>query len=224
MCASLVMIVLITDAAVFSRTPPVFQLLGVFYAGLMLGFAFVKIAVGRQGAWLLFAGIFIQILAGMNDIFYTNNVMDSINMLHIGALAFVAVQFFVADTQPRDLQLGAAISVAPVADPDADNPYLTLDQPERIVRVMQDTLSLWEQHGDGGKLELAERSQQWRITNDNGTLKTRTLDKYLRPETLPSRPRLANVQRTVQFVLQHAELSEDDQRRLRQALSSLQAG
>lgn len=223
MCASLIMIVLITDAAVFSRTPPVFQLVGVFYAALVLGFSFVKIAAGRPGAWLLFAGIFLQILAAMNDIFYTNNVMDSINMLHVGALAFIAVQFLVADSAPRDLQLGAAISVAPVDDPQAGNPYLKLDERSRIVRVMQDTLACWEQHGSGGKLELAELSQQWRITNDNGTLKTRTLDKYLRTDTLPSRPRLANVQRTVQFVLQEARLPDDSERQLRHALESLQS-
>ena len=223
MCASLILIVLITDAAVFSRTPPVFQLLGVFYAGLMLGFTFVKIAVGRSGAWLLFAGVFIQVLAGMNDIFYTNNVMDSINMLHVGALVFSVTQFFVADTQPRELQLGNAISLATVADPDSQNPYQGLDEKERIARIMQDTLALWDEYGEGGKLELAERSQQWRITNDNGTLKTRTLDKYLRAETLPSRPRLANVQRTVQFVLQWANLTDDDRQRLRQALASLQS-
>ena len=221
MCGTLILVALITDAAVFSRTPPVFQLLGLFYAVLLLGFSFAKIAAGRPGAWLLFAGIFLQLLAGLNDIFYTNNVMDSINMLHIGALVFVASQFLVPAREETDEPLPAAISVSPLTAEAPANPYLAMAQRECIVAVMSDALALWDTHGEGGKLALAEQSRQWRVTNDNGTLKTRTLDKYLRQDTLPGRPRMANVEKTVAFVLASVTLPEQDAARLQQALEAV---
>ncbi|CAK9049889.1 7TMR-DISM_7TM domain-containing protein, partial [Durusdinium trenchii] len=196
------------------------MLLGLFYAVLLLGFSFAKIAAGRPGAWLLFAGIFLQLLAGLNDIFYTNNVMDSINMLHIGALVFVASQFLVPAREETDEPLPAAISVSPLTAEAPANPYLAMAQRECIVAVMSDALALWDTHGEGGKLALAEQSRQWRVTNDNGTLKTRTLDKYLRQDTLPGRPRMANVEKTVAFVLASVTLPEQDAARLQQALEA----
>ena len=224
-CGTLILVVLSTDAAVFSRTPPVFQLLGVLYALLMLGFSFTQIASRRRGAWLLFAGIFLHLLAGLNDIFYTNNVMDSINMLHIGALLFIASQLWLPDSADPEPAPAPAISVAPVVEDatQTDNPYSALSNGECIVRAMQDALAAWERYGEGGKLALAEQSGQWRITNDNGTLKTRTLDKYLRIDTLPARPRSGNVIRTLRFVLETlADLPAQEQLRLRRVIQALE--
>ena len=220
-CGTLILVVLITDAAVFSRTPPVFQLLGLFYAVLMLGFCFAKLASQQPRAWLLFAGVFLQLLAGLNDIFYTNNVMDSINMLHIGALVFVASQFLVPARTDTDTPVAAAISVSPLTPDTPENPYLALPMRDSIVAVMSDALAAWESHGEGGKLSLAEQSRQWRVTNDNGTLKTRTLDKYLRTDTLPGRPRMTNVEKTVAFVLANVALPDNEVHQLTLALEAI---
>ena len=74
-----------------------------------------------------------------------------------------------------------------------------------VLEVMTASLSLWAELTGKGRIELAERSGIWRVTLDKSSLQTRTLDKYLLMETLPSKPRWRDVVRTAEFVLSEAE-------------------
>ena len=75
-----------------------------------------------------------------------------------------------------------------------------------LVALMRACLDAWERSTRTTPLELAERSGIWRITIDDGRLRTRTLNRYLDVETLPARPRWREVLRTAYFVLSECAL------------------
>jgi PAS domain S-box-containing protein len=76
-------------------------------------------------------------------------------------------------------------------------------QAEQLADIMKQALKIWFLETKKSKVELAEESQLWRVTLDNGSAKTRTLDKYLNAETIPSNPRWRNVFDTALFVIEH---------------------
>nr|WP_086940082.1 response regulator [Thaumasiovibrio occultus] len=76
---------------------------------------------------------------------------------------------------------------------------------ELTVEVMTHTLVFWEKQTGRTKFALAEESGLWRVYLDRSTLQTRTLDKYLHPDTLPKSPRWRNVMSTIDFVLERCQ-------------------
>lgn len=73
----------------------------------------------------------------------------------------------------------------------------------QIVETMATALSCWEISTGKTRIELSEDSGIWKAYLDGGTWKTRTLDKYLNLNTLPTKPRWREVLRTAHFVLSH---------------------
>lgn len=71
---------------------------------------------------------------------------------------------------------------------------------QTIVEMMNCALNCWCESAGKNKIDLAEESGIWRAYLDNGTYKTRTLDKYLDVGKLPKRPRINEVLQTVEFV------------------------
>jgi signal transduction histidine kinase/DNA-binding response OmpR family regulator len=95
-------------------------------------------------------------------------------------------------------------------------PMLSIDQEsddpkELIVNVLRTALISWERYTHKTKANLAEESHCWRVYIDGATAKTRTLDKYLSVKTLPAKPRWRSVIKTANYVLDHCEMSEEDQ-------------
>ncbi|WP_303289859.1 7TM diverse intracellular signaling domain-containing protein [Marinobacter sp. SS5-14b] len=218
----LMLIVLLTDAAVFSHTLLVFHLFGMVYMFLALGLALDRVMEKKRGGKQFLGGALLLILASLNDIFYANTLIESTDMLHIGALGFILFQLAL----PRDLS--SQQPIVRIDRPRATgvgkgfcNPYLELEQADLIASALRDALIIWETRTGKDKVELAEASGQWRITNDCGSLKTRTLDKYLRAATVPARPRIANVLRTLQFVMTLPELSGDEQQLLEAGIETI---
>ncbi|TVO38830.1 response regulator [Vibrio algivorus] len=82
---------------------------------------------------------------------------------------------------------------------------------EILVETMNCALDYWESDSGQTKFNLAEQSGLWRVYLDRSTLQTRTLDKYLRIETLPKTPRWRTVLNTIDYILQHTS-SETPQR------------
>lgn len=80
-----------------------------------------------------------------------------------------------------------------------------------LVETMNTALDYWESDTGKTKFTLAEQSGLWRVYLDRSTLQTRTLDKYLRIETLPKTPRWRTVLNTIDYILQHTS-SETPQR------------
>ena len=80
---------------------------------------------------------------------------------------------------------------------------LTISQEVKvqITQLMNDTIDCWYSFSGGNKANLAERSGVWKINIDGTSLRTRTLDRYLKAETLPNRPKVKKVLDTANFVI-----------------------
>jgi hypothetical protein len=72
---------------------------------------------------------------------------------------------------------------------------------QQLVTLMRSALHTWEVTTQKTKIELAEESNIWAVSIDDGRLRTRTFDRYLRIEQLPKIPRWREVVRTAYFVL-----------------------
>ena len=70
------------------------------------------------------------------------------------------------------------------------------------------SVECWEISTNSTRLELAEQSGIWRVSIDDGRLRTRSLDRYLSLKSLPKKPRWREVLRTAHFVLAECQLDE----------------
>jgi len=91
-----------------------------------------------------------------------------------------------------------------------------------IVALMQACVDAWERSTCSTRLELAEQSGIWRITIDDGRLRTRTLNRYLDLSTLPARPRWREVLRTAYFILAECKLDTTQRQRIEACIGELQ--
>ncbi|RSD31041.1 response regulator [Vibrio pectenicida] len=74
-----------------------------------------------------------------------------------------------------------------------------------LVDSMNSGLAYWERVTGQSKFDFAEQSGLWRVYLDRSTLQTRTLDKYLRLETLPKTPRWRTVLNSLEYILEHCK-------------------
>ncbi|PMH41215.1 hybrid sensor histidine kinase/response regulator [Vibrio sp. 10N.286.49.B3] len=74
---------------------------------------------------------------------------------------------------------------------------------ELLVECMSTSIAYWESVTGKSKFAFAEESGLWRVYLDRSTLQTRTLDKYLRIETLPKTPRWRTVLSSLDYISQH---------------------
>lgn len=70
-----------------------------------------------------------------------------------------------------------------------------------LVDLMSASLEIWERATGKTRVDLAESSGIWRVTIDEGRLRTRAMDRYLSLAQLPRQPRWREVLRTAYFVL-----------------------
>jgi len=71
-----------------------------------------------------------------------------------------------------------------------------------VCETMRFSLALWTESTGTTKVEMARKSGLWKVyTDKDGWDRTQTLDKYLKTETVPARPRVGQVVRTAEFVL-----------------------
>lgn len=97
------------------------------------------------------------------------------------------------------------------------------DVRQQLVTLMQLTLRTWEATTNKTKIELAEESKIWVVSVDEGRLRTRTFDRYLRLELLPRIPRWREVIRTTYFVLANPDIEQEARRLLETELSKTKA-
>ncbi len=112
-----------------------------------------------------------------------------------------------AVNEPLEESFGAAVDTRGIKGSDAAGRQL-------LVQLLRLSLNLWERYTGKGKTELAEESKCWRVYLDGGTVKTRTLDKYLSPKSLPENPRWRSVIRTANFVMAKCTMESADQKQL----------
>jgi hypothetical protein len=92
----------------------------------------------------------------------------------------------------------------------------------QIVETMATALSCWEISTGKTRVELSEDSGIWKAYLDGGTWKTRTLDKYLSLNTLPTKPRWREVLRTAHFVLSHCNGTSSISEKLKASAEDLE--
>ncbi len=80
---------------------------------------------------------------------------------------------------------------------------------QQLVTLMRSALHTWEVTTQKSKIELAEESNIWAVSIDDGRLRTRTFDRYLRLEQLPKVPRWREVVRTAYFVLSNPAIEPE---------------
>lgn len=93
---------------------------------------------------------------------------------------------------------------------------------ELIVDGMISALRYWEESTGHTKFTLAEESGLWRVYLDRSTLQTRTLDKYLRVESLPKTPRWRTVVSTLEYILTHCNEHNQEREKLIRIKDKLQ--
>lgn len=234
-CVSLMLLVMLTPAKVFSYSAPIFHLVVLLYIFLWLGVMCENIWKKEKGAILLLVGGLVFIIANINDILFTNNLISTTNLSHAGALVFVMFSYFsVKAMQEPNKILGV------------NNPESTMPKGECVTHpldvMLQDNLDgsdkgrktvcvdslkyalkTWQNLTGKDKRSLAEETTLWRITNDGGTLKTRTFDKYLKLSLIPKNPRYNAVAKTLIFIAQEEGISEQDRYWLKCVADSLQS-
>ncbi|MFH2131022.1 MAG: response regulator, partial [bacterium] len=72
---------------------------------------------------------------------------------------------------------------------------------EQLVGLMRLSLTYWEAATGKDKFDLAEQSGLWKVQIDQGSLRARTLDKYLDTRQLSKHPRWKDVIKTAHYVL-----------------------
>jgi CheY-like chemotaxis protein len=73
---------------------------------------------------------------------------------------------------------------------------------KQITQLMNTSIECWRSFSGGNRANLAESSGIWKVNVDGTSLRTRTLDRYLKVETLPTHPKLERVLATAKFVLE----------------------
>jgi len=92
------------------------------------------------------------------------------------------------------------------------------------VDIMKVALLYWELSLQKTKSELAAESEIWSYQIDEkGTLRSKTLDRYLNEKTLPQKPRTHLVIQTAQYVLDHCAADERLRPELESQLESLRS-
>ncbi|WP_154222832.1 tetratricopeptide repeat protein [Marinicella rhabdoformis] len=92
---------------------------------------------------------------------------------------------------------------------------------EQLVTAMIDAVNIWEKNTQTTQIDLAEQSKIWTVSVDNGTLRTRSLDKYLSIDKIPQNPRWRNVVKTCHFILSHDQLNSQDRGELNNHLERI---
>ncbi len=105
-------------------------------------------------------------------------------------------------------QLPPALDQADKVKPEQANATETR---KLMVEVMMQSLRHWKQTTQKTKFDLAEESGIWSATLDkDGTMRSRTLDRYLKLNTLPNRPNWENILQTAYFVRQNTPDTASD--------------
>jgi len=93
-----------------------------------------------------------------------------------------------------------------------------------LVELMQTCVTVWHAHTKTNRIELADVSGIWRVSIDDGRLRTRAMDRYLHIKNLPKNPRWRQVVKTAHFILSEHELSLQNRKQLSTVLERFLEG
>ncbi|MBV1922161.1 MAG: 7TM-DISM domain-containing protein, partial [Pseudomonadales bacterium] len=218
-CGVLLALIFITPPSVYSHTVPIFQATALTYAFLWMGAVMEHVIKKERAALYLLFGGMLFIVAGVNDILYASNSIDSTNLIQLGALGFILMSFFYKGDLVKHDALVEEIPVVMVTKV-AHGLEIAYDEyqlkpSEALFKYLAAeslcfALVTWENATNKNKIALAEMSGLWRVTNDGGTLKTRTFDKYLKVGTLPQNPRYKLIAKTLRYIANIDGVADED--------------
>ena len=91
-----------------------------------------------------------------------------------------------------------------------------------LVNLMKLSVLCWKESTEKSKWQLADESGLWKAYLDQGVYKTRTMNKYLKTDTLPMNPKWNRVLDTAEFVLNsHSGLRGENNHKLSNDLSTI---
>ena len=90
------------------------------------------------------------------------------------------------------------------------------------MKLMQDCHYYWQKVTGQSIIDLAEKSRIWSVSIDNGRLRTRSMNRYLSIDKLPSNPRWRQVARTAYFVLSKVSHDAEAKSALEKSVARLQ--
>ncbi|AKE51821.1 tetratricopeptide repeat protein [Kangiella geojedonensis] len=112
-------------------------------------------------------------------------------------------------------------------DSDEDKPQTNNKQSpdfrQLLVELLIETLALWEKSTQTDRIELAEKSGIWKVSIDDGRLRTRSLDKYIDINKIPKNPRWRNVVKTSHYVLAECSIKSQERDHLERKLDKVMA-
>ena len=94
---------------------------------------------------------------------------------------------------------------------------------EQLVKTFIEVINVWEKHTVSNRVEFAQQSKLWTISIDEGTLRTRSLDKYLKLDKIPQNPKWRKIVGSCHFILADDSLNSDDRKLLTNKLDKLMA-
>lgn len=140
------------------------------------------------------------------------------------AINHVDQRLFALENVIRGMMVSSPGGIYP-SEPPLLNQYQTPTEHDfrhAIIDVMTLSLNYWELSTQKSKIELAEESQIWHVNVEDGTYKTRTLNRYLKEKSLPKNPRIQEVIRTAHYVLENCPGLGSKKTILEQAVQKLQ--
>ncbi len=92
---------------------------------------------------------------------------------------------------------------------------------QALVNLMYANLEIWREATNGDRISLAEKSGVWKVTIDDGRLRTRAMDRYLSLKLLPKVPRWRPVVKTSHLILAECDLTDKQRKHLNNLLSTV---
>jgi tetratricopeptide (TPR) repeat protein len=83
-----------------------------------------------------------------------------------------------------------------------------------LVELMNECVDVWFSHTNSNRIELADASGYWKISIDDGRLRTRAMDRYLHIKQLPKKPRWRLVVKTAHYILSECNLHSAQRNKL----------
>lgn len=137
------------------------------------------------------------------------------------ALRLGAIDYLVKPYAPEDLvdRVKRAVNVGLALQ------HLTPEdqieqQRKQLVEAMNISLLYWELSTHRSKVQFADQSGLWSVYIDSrGTCSTKTLDKYLHHNSLPAKPKVHLIIKSLRYVLEHCEGHASIRAKVENALS-----
>ena len=140
-----------------------------------------------------------------------NSADDILNALSQGAIDYLTKPY-----DPETLISRVQRAVTLISQHDSNSKTPEQQSRKYIVESMILALSYWELTTQKSKIHFADESKLWSTYIDKkGTCSTKTLDKYLNLSTLPKKPKINTVLRSVQFVLDRTSLNHSSHDNIR---------